>query len=231
MRENRLNRQPSGPGRSTKRPRTSAPSAASTGATGAAATASAPKPASPVRNSALARAAARIPRPRNRFAFTRRALILFAVLAVLGLSFAGSLRVWVIQSQELAATNAEIERQTARVAELEDQLQRWNDPAYVKAQARQRLGWVMPGEVGYRVVGADGQVLSGTTEIEGVGASRTSELAARWWDKLGTSIRQADEPPLQTNPLVSPETADGTPADQAAEEAAAEAAAGEGATG
>lgn len=187
MRENRLNRQPSGPGRSTKRTRTPAPTASGRQRP-------APNPAKPVRNSVIGRAAARIPRPHTRLAFTRRALILFAVLALLAVSFASSLRVWVVQSQDLAAAQAQIEQRSARVAELESDLARWSDPAYVRAQARERLGWVMPGEVGYRVVGADGEVLSGTTEIEGVGAPQTSDLAARWWDKLAVSLRHADEP-------------------------------------
>ena len=152
------------------------------------------RPAAAVRNSAIGRAAAKLPKTNARLVFTRRALILFGVLIVLAASFAGSLRVWVVQSQDLAAAQAQIEQRTARVAELENELARWEDPAYVRAQARNRLGWVMPGEIGYRVIGADGQVMSGTTEIEGVGEAQTSDLASRWWDKLAVSMRQADEP-------------------------------------
>ncbi len=188
MRENRLNRQPSGPGRSSKRTRTPSPTPPAPRKNAAINAAAA------VRNSAIGRAAARIPRPNGRVAFTRRALILFSVLALLAVSFAGSLRVWVVQSEDLALAQAQIEQRTARVAQLEDELSRWSDPAYVKAQARERLGWVMPGEVGYRVIGADGEVMSGTTEIEGVGAPQTSDLASRWWDKVATSLQQADEP-------------------------------------
>lgn len=207
MRENRLNRQPSGRGRSTKRTRSSA-SDTTTGAK--------PAASAPIRNSALARAAARLPRPKNNFGFTRRALVLFGVLAVLGLSFASSLRVWLVQSQELAAATAQIELQTERVAQLESDLERWSDPAYVRTQARERLGWVMPGEVGYRVVDANGEVMSGTNEIEGVGASETNDLAARWWDKLATSMRHADEAPAQTDPLVNAESPNGAAVNPAA---------------
>lgn len=195
MREKRLNRPPSGRGRTSKRTRSSEASpSARPSATAESTTAGRVKAASAVRNSALGRAAAKISWPQSRLAVTRRALILFGVLALLAVSFAGSLRVWVVQSQDLAAAQAQIEQRTARVAQLEDELARWNDPAYVQTQARQRLGWVMPGEVGYRVIGADGEVLSGSTEIEGVGASQTSDLAARWWDKLAASLHQADEP-------------------------------------
>ena len=221
MRENRLNRQPSGPGRSTKRTRSSAGEAGAGSPSSPIQTPGAqPPPAAPVRNSALARAAAHLPRPPKNLVFTRRALVLVSVVAVLGLSFASSLRVWVVQSQQLSAAQAQIDRDTARVAQLEDALARWSDPAYVKARARERLGWVMPGEVGYRVVSRDGEVLSGTSAIEGVGDAQTSELAPRWWDKLATSLRHADAAPQQTDPLStapSPDTAtEPAPADEPA---------------
>ena len=207
MRENRLNRQPSGPGRSTRRPRPSASDPRTPTSTDATrTTGSRPVPASPVRNSALARAAARIPRPPRNLSASRRILVLVAVLAVLALSFASS--VWMLQSQELAAAQAQIERDQARVAELESSLERWGDPAYVRAQARERLGWVMPGEVGYRVLGRDGEVLSGSTEIEGVGTPQANPLAARWWDKLATSVHHADRAPLLADPPSTAEAPD-----------------------
>lgn len=187
MRDKRLNRQPSGPGRSSKRARTASASPAS---------AVEPKPRTgATRASALAqRVATKLPKRRGRMLITRRALALLSVLVVLGVSFAGSLRVWVLQSGELATAQSQIEQRQARVAELEDELARWDDPAFVRAEARTRLGWVMPGEVGYRVIGADGKVLSGSDEIEGVGAARASGLEARWWDRLSASLEQADEP-------------------------------------
>lgn len=190
MRENRLNRQPSGRGRSTQRTRTSPSSARSAGAP--ATPTDPPRPSSALGRAATA--AAKLPRPR-RIGFTRRALILFGVLAVLGLSFAGSLRVWVVQNNDLATARAQIEQRTARESQLRDELERMADPAFVKAQARTRLGWVMPGDVGYRVVDADGHVLSGTEAIEGIGAARGNDLEARWWDRLAVSMRQADEAP------------------------------------
>lgn len=120
--------------------------------------------------------------------------MLFVVVALLGLSYAGSLRVLITQSTDMAVARQQIEERTTRVTELQQELERWEDPAYVKAQARTRLGWVMPGEIGYRVIGTDGEVLSGSQEIEGVGAAQPNELHARWWDHLAGSIRAADNP-------------------------------------
>lgn len=181
-RDKRPNRQPSGPGRTVRRPRPAAP-AAKEGAP-----VSAPRsPVSPTRRRF------RLRRPSG-LAFTRRALIMFAVVALLGLSYAGSLRVLFAQTSDLATARQQIEERTSRKAELEQELERWEDPAYVEAQARTRLGWVMPGEIGYRVVGPDGQVVSGEQEIEGVGSAQPNELDARWWEHLAGSITAADEP-------------------------------------
>ena len=180
VRDNRLNRPPSGRGRSSKRTRstpTPAPAAAKATAPAKASTGGRPAPRKP------------------RIDITARAIIAIVVLAVVMISFANSLRVWYIQSGDLATAQSEIEQRTARVAELQSELARWDDPAYVKAQARARLGWVMPGDVGYRVVGEDGQVLSGSSEIEGVGNADGNELEAQWWDRLASSIKHADTPP------------------------------------
>lgn len=170
MGDHRLNRQPSGRGRSTKRTRT--PSAAPSA------------PAAPNKRTEARRG--------PRMALTRRALAVVAVVALLVFSFAGALRVWLMQSQELALATAQIEQRQAQIAELENELARWQDSAYVRTQARARLGWVMPGDVGYRVIGPDGEVLSGTSEIEGVGAAHSTGLEERWWDHLSTSLQEAD---------------------------------------
>lgn len=184
-RDKRSNRPPSGPVRTTRRTRPTPSSAAS---------ANEPLIELPERSSPLAKAASRITRPQNRLGLTRRALMLFSVLALLAVSFAGSLQVWITQSNDLALAQEQITERTARAESLETELRRWDDPSFVRAQARARLGWVVPGEVGYRVIGEDGQVLSGTAAIEGVGHAQRNELDARWWDRMASSLSQADDP-------------------------------------
>ena len=176
-------RRPAGPGRPAPRPRKApGPSSGTTPRT-------APEPVVK-----LGEAARRLPRTVTSFGVTRRAIILFAVLSVLALSYVGSLRVYLIQQRDLATATEQIAQRTARVAELEGELERWRDPDYVRAQARTRLGWVMPGEIGYRVIGRDGQVLSGGTEVEGIGTHTASDFDPRWWDRLAGSVAAADDP-------------------------------------
>lgn len=72
-------------------------------------------------------------------------LVAFVVLAP-------TLRAFVTQSEQQRRVDAEYAAVQADVERLERDLARWNDPAYVQAQARERLSFVMPGEVAYRVI-------------------------------------------------------------------------------
>ena len=126
--------------------------------------------------------------------FTRRALVLALVVVVLAISFGGSLRIYLTQQHDLAVAEQQIRDRSAQIADLEAELARWDDPAYVKAQARDRLGWVMPGETGYRVVGPDGKPLGGGVVIESEQKLPAGEHEPVWWDRLWGSVQTADAP-------------------------------------
>lgn len=81
----------------------------------------------------------------------RRAAILAAVVCVLTLTIAGPVRTYFAQRTEmkqLAASEAALRRQ---IADLQQQKAKLADPTYIAAQARERLGFVMPGEIPYQV--------------------------------------------------------------------------------
>lgn len=148
---------------------------------------------------------------------TLRALVLFVVLGALALSYVGSVRTYLAQQHDLAVATEQIAERSERVAQLEQELQRWRDPAFVQAQARTRLGWVMPGETGYRVIGRDGKVVSGADEIEGVGSRSGAGLQPRWWERLEGSVKAADDPrPVESVvPTASPASPTPTPSPSA----------------
>jgi len=129
--------------------------------------------------------------PAGRAGFTARAAVLVLVLLVLLISYASSLRAWLQQRAEIAAARADIARMQASVDELEREKQRWQDPAYVQQQARERFGWVLPGEVGYRVIGADGTTLGAPAAP----AIPAQDPAADWYGEVWGSIREAGEVP------------------------------------
>ena len=82
---------------------------------------------------------------------TKRAAVLAVVVCALALTVAVPLRNYVTQRQELAAVTEQQQALAAEVDELTRQRDRLADPAEIAAQARSRLGYVMPGEVPYVV--------------------------------------------------------------------------------
>ncbi|MCV7301180.1 septum formation initiator family protein [Mycobacterium barrassiae] len=81
----------------------------------------------------------------------RRAAILAAVVCVLTLTIAGPVRTYFGQRTEMKQLKATEEQLRAQIAELEQQKVKLNDPVFIAAQARERLGFVMPGEIPYQV--------------------------------------------------------------------------------
>ncbi len=82
-----------------------------------------------------------VPRWQRRLKLTRRALALGVVVLALAVSFISTFQIYVRQQHEMAVADQQIRDSTAQIATLETELARWNDPAYVRAQARERLGW------------------------------------------------------------------------------------------
>jgi cell division protein FtsB len=78
---------------------------------------------------------------------TGRAVILLVVLIALALAYVYPLRVYFGQQDEISALQAAQARQRAHIEELEQTRQKWDDPEYVRIQARRRLFYVRPGEV------------------------------------------------------------------------------------
>jgi cell division protein FtsB len=133
---------------------------------------------------------------------TNRVIVLAATLAVLMISFVSSFSVYLGQQRDIAQTKAEISAHQGEIARLQDELNRWQDPAYIRTQARDRLGWVLPGEVGYRVIDANGEIIGGT-----VGTLDPQDTAANriWYEALWLSMQSADRPvPEASSPPDNP---------------------------
>lgn len=125
--------------------------------------------------------------PGGRGSLTGRAVVLALVLAALVLMLAVPIRSWVAQRAEIASLQADVDAARARVAELQVLKERWNDPAFIAAEARRRLHFVLPGEIGFTTVGADGKPLVETIEAAKVLATMT------WAEKLWGAVQEADD--------------------------------------
>lgn len=122
---------------------------------------------------------------------TTRAIVLLAVTLLLVGSYTTTLHAWWEQRGDIQASKAQIASTKAEIGFLEDEKARWEDPAYVKQQARARFGWVMPGEVGYRVIGADGVVRGDVPTLDEPPEAKSPQ----WYDKLWGSVEQSGKTP------------------------------------
>lgn len=132
--------------------------------------------------------------------FTKRALVLVLVVAVLGVSYASSIRAWLNQRSEQSTLSAQIAAEKAAISQLRLDRSRWNDPAYIEAMARLRFGWVMPGERTYRVIGKNGKVLSPETSRLPTPLGAAAGDSPPWWKGTVDSLRAADADPAERKP-------------------------------
>jgi cell division protein FtsB len=86
---------------------------------------------------------------------TGRAAVLALVVCLLAISLAYPLREYLSQRGDISAVRARVAQQEKSVADLRSEEKRWQDPAYVERQARERLHFVMPGETSYVVLEPD----------------------------------------------------------------------------
>ncbi|MCH1865837.1 septum formation initiator family protein [Nocardioides sp. CFH 31398] len=135
--------------------------------------------------------AARTPR-RERPRVTSRGAILALVLAVLVVSYASSLRAYLVQREHIADVKAEIAERQDAITALEREQRRWEDPVYLASQARARFGYLMPGETGFQVLDEDGEPLgagNGLPETE-----PEPERPTAWWKTAWESVEIAGRP-------------------------------------
>jgi hypothetical protein len=122
------------------------------------------------------------------------------VLVILALLIAPYVRPWLAQRSQLAQGREEVTRLQKEVDALTAERDRWDDPAYVKAQARARLHLVMPGEVGY-VNLEPAPPASGAADPRSADAALPPRHDDAWYGALWQSVVGAGTPPL---PVPSP---------------------------
>ena len=147
----------------------------------------------------------------QRLGFTaRRAAILAVVVCVLTLTIAGPVRTYFAQRTEmnqLAASEAALRKQ---IAELESQKAKLADPVFIAAQARERLGFVKPGDIPYQVQLPPGVVVEEETDptTKSMGPSTDPWYTALWHTIAdtphGPPAPAKSQPPGLPSPAVPP---------------------------
>ena len=121
-------------------------------------------------------------------AFSGRMLALAVVMIAITIMLAPTVKIFFDKRAELDALSADIAARQAEQDGLRQQLSRWQDPNYVKQQARDRINMVMPGESGYWVFGSE---LPAGTSSSQTAAAAQDPADLPWVDSLWESIRRA----------------------------------------
>jgi len=111
------------------------------------------------------------------------------VMIAITILLAPTVKIFLDKRAEIAALQADIAAKQTKQEDLKRQVSRWQDPNYVKQQARDRINMVMPGETGYWVFGSD---LPAAQSGSAAGAASAQDPAnLPWVDALWESIRRS----------------------------------------
>jgi cell division protein FtsB len=130
----------------------------------------------------------------------RRAAILAVVVCVLTLTIAGPVRTYFAQRTEMKQLSDAQGQLRSQISDLEQQKLKLGDPVYIAAQARERLGFVMPGDIPYQV-----QLPPGAAPVEVPGAApATAPSGQPWYTSLWHTISDAPHGVSQIAPTPGP---------------------------
>jgi cell division protein FtsB len=115
-------------------------------------------------------------------------------LSVIGVVVLGSFLVapdveaFLNQRRQIAEMEESIRLAQEQVEQMQAERDRWQDPVYIRSQARDRLYYVLPGEVAYLVMDASGMDFSDSSGT--VGAILADRRSA---DEISTEIAAASD--------------------------------------
>ncbi len=146
--------------------------------------------------------------------FSLRILAVVMTAIVAAIIVTPTLTSYYSQQRELAAARTELGDIEERNKELENELKLWNDDDFVRAEARERLGYVMPGQTLYVVNDPSEGTAQEQLEERIQSVNRDRRAATPWfmtmWDSIdvaGQSVSEFDNP--NNAPVIDP-TGQGT---------------------
>jgi len=122
-----------------------------------------------------------------------------SILVMLAVTLLPTARSLVRQRGQIGALQEKVVAQDQNVGDLRKEQERWNDPAYVEQQARERLKFVKVGDRSYSVIDGTRQAPKVPTGAVVAAPSATSD--SPWYGRLWTSVQLADQPAAGMAPV------------------------------
>ena len=150
--------------------------------------------------------------------FSGFSIIRMGVLVLAVVVLAPSIAAYAEQRQQIAELKAEVARQEAEVARLSEQRERWSDETYIVTKARERLYYVLPGEVSYLVI--DDRSPEALANADRLVSREVTEERGDWMQTMLRSVMTAGLAPAASDAPAEPDPADPAPTgtDQPADE-------------
>jgi cell division protein FtsB len=117
---------------------------------------------------------------------SNRVLALSAIFFVLALTIAPPVKHYFTQRAQISALKAQLSADNTALEKARQELTLWQDPEYVKSQARERLHFVLPGERQYIVT--EGETQAGQNSTTKVASSLAD--GQPWYSRLIASISE-----------------------------------------
>jgi cell division protein FtsB len=140
---------------------------------------------------------------KRRTRYTARAAVLLLVFCALVLALAYPLQQYFSQRSQLGKLKQQNSAKRAEVDQLRKELERWQDPDYVRIQARSRLHYVLPGETGLRLLGS-GDAASGAQNPASTQGGGTAAWYSQLWGSVTSAAAAPATPPSPSQSPTSP---------------------------
>ncbi|MCU1481472.1 MAG: hypothetical protein JWQ19_2258 [Subtercola sp.] len=129
--------------------------------------------------------------------FSGFTVLMLVVLVLFVVVVAPGARIFIEQRQQIADLQNSLQSAQAQNVTLNSQVARWGDPAYIRAEARERLYFVMPGETAFLVLNDTqaGSAASSAPVSTSIQPTQTNWMAALFASGMtaGLSTQTADQ--------------------------------------
>jgi cell division protein FtsB len=113
-----------------------------------------------------------------------RLLILFIVLFAMAVTLAPPTQHYFAQRAQISALESSVESNKKKLQEARAELESWQDPNYVRSQARSRLHFILPGERQYIILGVE----SDESSDDSAAINQDFPLGVPWYSRIISSI-------------------------------------------
>ena len=126
------------------------------------------------------------------FSFMMMGILILAVIVL-----APGIRTYAEQQQQIERLTKAVTAQQGSVDELKSERERWNDRTFVTTQARDRLSYVLPGDVSFLVINDLALPVAGGTETPPA-SSVIQNTNVDWLSSMFASVMTAGLAPEAT---------------------------------